>query len=145
MITALIGMRSEVTSENFHYVFPWEFASHLSNAFNASKKATNAEEKDFHCVANEEDDEERAPIDSLKSIVGMLDEEEASDKIKGNDKGVQAFKLDDGNVIFVTQVASYLNRGPNFKDYSPIDFFSIVEIKKEKESKELEKEKEKEK
>ena len=92
-------------------------------------------------MANEEDDEEHAPINSLKSIVEMLDKEEASDKIKGNDKGTQEFKLEDGNVIFVTQATSYLNRGPNFKDYSPIDFFSIVEIKKEKESKEIEKEK----
>ena len=46
-------------------------------------------------------------------------------------------------MIFVTQVISHLNRGSSFKDYSPIEFFSIVEIKKEKESKDLKEDKEK--
>ena len=74
MIAALIGMRSEVTSENFHYLFPWEFVSHLSNAFNKNKKAIDTERNDFHCVANEEDDEERCrQEDVLKRVVLVQD------------------------------------------------------------------------
>ena len=82
---------------------------------------------------DEEADDECEASEQLKRIVTMMDDEVATEKMKGGDKGAQAFKLDDGNVVFVAQVDSYLNRGPNFKDMSPIEFFSIIEIKKEKE------------
>ena len=119
-------MRSEVTSEKLFYVFPWQFMSHLSNVLDARKKSTTSEEKkDPQCMDDEEADDECEASEQLKRIVTMMDDEAVTEKMKGGDKGAQAFKLDDGNVIFVTQAASYLNRVPNFKDYFLIDFFLV--------------------
>ena len=126
MVHALLGFTSENQTDAFRYVFPHAAVAYVDQlqerlgADDDSARDTVDEEKT--CDA----DEAQMVDDALDSLMYAVDHNEKSNEHVG---GATVYKLQSGQAVFLSQAESYDHRGPLFRDYSALEFESIVELK----------------
>jgi hypothetical protein len=61
----------------------------------------------------------------LDAVIEAVLKDDEHDEICG---GANSYKTTDGNIVFLTQVASYHHCGPLFAHYSQLEFECIVQL-----------------
>ena len=125
MIAALLGMKSFVSSDDFYYIFPHDYISFIEE---------NIDISDYNLVCIEENKSEENIEENIenniKEILKLVEEDEIDKEEFGKSKGAKMYKVNKDSIVFLTQAESYIFRGEHFKEFTPLEFECIVEIKK---------------
>ena len=128
MIAALLGQKSVMSSEKFRYIFPWDLIAFLNK--NIKCKQDDIENENNKLIEEINNENILNINDAINEIDTLLEEEDIECEKENKGKSSTMYKVNNNTTIFLTQVESYLNRGIHFEKYSPLEFESIVDIKK---------------
>ena len=111
MIAALMGLKSELSSENFHYVFPHDLVDYLD-----TEVCSNSISDEVSIGSNSSSSiEENTRLDcEISNLEKILEDNDLQPTGYRSSKGARMFKIDNDTLVFLTQVESYTNRGDNF-------------------------------
>ena len=108
MIAALMGLKSDLSSEKFHYVFPHSFLNYLEGVSNDdyySDEDNNSIESSLCNSINDEEGKSNTCIEQeLENIEKNIKDTNADSEGKTRSSGARYFKIDDDNIVFLTQV-----------------------------------------
>ena len=112
MVYAITGNRSFVSSDTFCYIYPYTFVEYFR-----AVDEINVENGDRISSI-------QATLDNLADMTTSLNNADEQDE---QSSGTQMFSID-GKIVFLSQAESYLHRGVHFDNFSPLEFFSIIDI-----------------
>ena len=131
MIAAIMGMNSHISSEKFCYIFVKDKVAYIEKKFEEIKDDDDEYIADTSC--NENDGkliQEECYLDEIDKISSAIDNEESESLESKMSTGARMIPVEEGKVVFLSQLESYIHRGPSFENYSPIEYECIVDIQK---------------
>jgi hypothetical protein len=122
MASALLGNKSIVSSQLFHYVFPHANVSYVNSLIESDSNLCHGQcAKSSHSM----DENNEYSNSCLDAVMEALWKEDDHDEVRG---GANSYKTTDGKVVFLTQAKSYQHCGPAFAYYSQLEFECIVQL-----------------
>jgi hypothetical protein len=122
MASTLLGNKSIVSSELFHYVFPDANVSYLNSLMDSHPNLCHDEcGKSKHSM----DENNKYAQSCLDAVMEAVWKDDDHNEFCG---GTHSYKTTDGKVVFLTQAESYHHWGPAFAHYSLLEFECIVQL-----------------
>jgi hypothetical protein len=122
MASALLGNKSIVSSELFHYVFPHANVSYVNSLIESDSNLCHGE----CAISSQSTDENNEYAQScLDAVIEAVWKDDDRDEFGG---GANSYNTTDDKVVFLTQAESYHHRGPAFAHYSQLKFECIIQL-----------------
>ncbi len=112
MASALLGNKSIVSLELFHYVFPHVNVSYVNSLIKSDSNLCHDECGKSSHLMDESNEYAQSCLDAVMEAVWKDDDR---DEVCG---GPNSYITTDGKIVFLTQAKSYHHRGPAFAHYS---------------------------
>jgi hypothetical protein len=123
MALALLGNRSIISSELYRYVFLHANVSYVNSLLPLHSDLSNANEQNKP-ISSVDNNNEYAQF-FLDAVMEAVSKDDEHNEFCG---GTTSYKTADGTVVFLTHAKSYYHWGPEFANYSQLEFECIIQL-----------------
>jgi hypothetical protein len=122
LASALLGNKSNISSELFRYIFPHANVSYVNSLLQSDSNLCHDESAKSSRSMDENNEYAQSCLDAVMEAVWKNDDH---DEFCG---GANSIKTTDGKVVFLTQAESHHHCGPVFAHYSQLEFECIIQL-----------------
>jgi hypothetical protein len=122
MASALLGNKSIISSELFHYVFPHVNVSYVNSLIESDSNLCHGECVKSSHLMDENNEYAQSCLDAVMEAAWKDDDHDEFCEC------ANSYKTTDGKVVFLTQAESYHHCCLMFAHYSQLEFECIVQL-----------------